>query len=504
MIGVRKGEEPVIESLALHVVQGPDEGRVFELTELPVTVGRHPESTIPLSDGSISRHQFRILSREGEVILEDAGSLNGTWVNGEKVSSIPLKEGDRIEFGNTIVEARSTSEDGEFLDDTDKLPIAHVETGGPVEPITRFKDEEYLNISAKKEDFEKIYRSYLAFSALYEIDRLSHPGADLEEALTPIVDFILKFTRADRACLLVRQRKGGRLSPELIRYRSRTETPPEPFPINRSILKKVISKGEAVRSVRKESKGEGFKSILCAPLKHRRGLSGVLYLEAGAREGPPTKDDLDLFSALSFKAGSALESALLYRDLRDLFSGAIETLVDTIQEKDRYTSGHSRRVSAYAAVMAGELDLSRLERRNLRLAAVLHDIGKVGWPDRLLYNTDDLTPEELTEIQAHPKRGADLLERLPFMDDVIPGIRSHHEAWDGSGYPSGLKGEEIPLFARMIAVADTYDAVTTDRPYQKRVGPPKGLEILEKHSGSRLDPELVSAFARSYPKLQKR
>jgi HD-GYP domain-containing protein (c-di-GMP phosphodiesterase class II) len=235
---------------------------------------------------------------------------------------------------------------------------------------------------------------------------------------------------------------------------------------------------------------------------HHRGLSGVLYVEATARKKPYTKADLDLFSALAFKAGSALEAAILYRDLRDLFFGTVETLVDTIQEKDRYTSGHSRRVAYYASILGEALGLSGRERRNLRLAAVLHDIGKVGWPDRLLHNEDDLTPEELEQVQAHPRRGADLLERLPFMDQVIPGIRYHHEAFDGSGYPSGLEGNEIPLFARIIAVADTFDAVTTERPYQSRVEFDEGLEILNRQAKTRLDPDLVEVFVKAYPKMR--
>ena len=488
--------------LALYVVEGPDENLIIELGELPLTVGRHPLNTIPLSDASSSRYQFRILSRKGKIIIEDCGSLNGTWVNGEMISSAPLKQGDRIEFANTVVEARPGPSEEEILDETDKLALAPEEAQEEVEPITGFEDEKHLNISAKKEDFEKIYRSYLAFSALYQIDRLAKAGADLEEALNPILDFILKFTKADRACLLVKHRKSGRLAPQLIRYRNKEAVPTGPFPIRRSILKKVLAKGEAVRSIDGKGKGKTSRSILCAPLKDRRGLAGILYLEATSPEEPHTGSDLELFSALAFKASSVLENALLYRDLRDLFYGTVETLVDTIQEKDRYTSGHSRRVAHYATAIGEALNLSRIEQRNLRMGAVLHDIGKVGWPDRLLHNTDDLTPEELAQVQAHPRRGADLLERLPFMDEVIPAIRYHHEALDGSGYPMGLKGDEIPIFARIIAVADTFDAVTTNRPYQKRVEFDQGIEILKAHAGTRLDPSLVEAFIRAYPKIR--
>ncbi|MCZ6691726.1 MAG: FHA domain-containing protein, partial [Planctomycetota bacterium] len=356
-------------ALALYVVEGPDEGQVFDLTDLPITLGRHPLNSLPLSDASISRYQFRILLRNDGIVIEDAGSLNGTWVNGEKITSVRIQEGDRIEFGKTTLEIRAVPGGGDILDQTDKFRIPQEEAPGAVEAMPRFQDEAYLNISAKKEDFEKIYRSYVAFSALYQIDKISHHGADLEEALAPILDFILKFTRADRACLLVKHKKGARLSPRLIRYRSETETPPGPFPISRAIVNKVIAKGEAVRAVKRDADGGTSRFILCSPLKHRRGLSGVLYLEAASREEPHSKADLELFSALAFKASSVLENALLYRDLRDLFYGTVETLVDTIQEKDRYTSGHSRRVALYCGALSEELELSRVDRRNLRLAA---------------------------------------------------------------------------------------------------------------------------------------
>ena len=494
--------EDVRQSLALSVIEGPDQGQLYELTDLPATIGRHPLNSIPLTDASASRYQFRIVMKNGGLVIEDAGSLNGTYVNGEKIESAPLLDGDRIEFGNTILQVTPGPAVGEIVDERGVLAPETDEHPTEVESITSFDDQEYLNIQAKKDDFDRIYRSYYAFSALYQIDRVTKPGADLEEALSPILDFIMRFLHAERACLLVKQRRSSRLQPQVIRYRKKEDRGKGRFPIRRKLVSDALSKREALQTMRTDEETGEHHAILCAPLVQHRGLSGVLYLETTDLKKPFSEADLQLFSALAFKAGSVLENAILYRDLRDLFFGTVETLVDTIQEKDRYTSGHSRRVAHYSSMLGAHLKLAAPDRRDLRLSAVLHDIGKVGWPDRLLHNEDDLTPDELEQVQAHPKRGADLLERLPFMDNVIPGIRYHHEAWDGSGYPMGMKGEEIPLFARIIAVADTFDAVTTDRPYQKRVEFADGLEILRKHKGTRLDPELVEKFIEAYPRLQ--
>ncbi len=151
----------------------------------------------------------------------------------------------------------------------------------------------------------------------------------------------------------------------------------------------------------------------------------------------------------------------------------------------------------YSILIGRALGLSEQELESLKLAAILHDIGKIGIRDKILLKEGKLTDEEAMVMNMHPKYGAEILEHIRQLKDVIPGMRGHHERYDGSGYPDGLKGEEIPLFARIIAIADAYDAMTTDRPYRKALPQEVALEELRRFSGRHFDPALVEIFIKA-------
>jgi HD-GYP domain-containing protein (c-di-GMP phosphodiesterase class II) len=170
-----------------------------------------------------------------------------------------------------------------------------------------------------------------------------------------------------------------------------------------------------------------------------------------------------------------------------------------------YTRGHSERVRHYSKLLGKELGLSQDELYRVSLGAGLHDIGKIGMPDEVLkFNKNpSLTEDQLAEVKKHPLRGGQILGDIPFLKDIVPAAELHHEDWDGGGYPHGLAGEDIPLIARIVAVADTYDAITTDRPYQKGKSYEEGHEILRKIAGTRLQPELVEAFISAFKKYRK-
>lgn len=191
------------------------------------------------------------------------------------------------------------------------------------------------------------------------------------------------------------------------------------------------------------------------------------------------------------------------RRVRRTFLSAISSLVRTVEERDPYTAGHSRRVRAYALRLAVALGLDRRQRKQLNLAAVLHDIGKVGIPDSILHKPDRLTPEEERIIRSHPEMGERILAPIVRSRAVLAAIRGHHERLDGSGYPDGLSGERIPLLARILAIPDCYDALTTSRAYRPALPTHEALAILEAGAGSQFDPPLVRAFLRIAPELVK-
>jgi putative nucleotidyltransferase with HDIG domain len=236
------------------------------------------------------------------------------------------------------------------------------------------------------------------------------------------------------------------------------------------------------------------RSAMCAPLVNRGKVLGVIYVDSTDRTHLYSKDDLALLAAMALKAGTCLDNARLYDDLRNLFYNTVETLVRAIQARDKYTSGHSARVSRYALLVADKLGLTTRQKHELYLAAMLHDIGKIGIPDELLNREGKLSEEQIRQIRGHVSVGASMLKALGEMNPIVPLILHHHEAWDGSGYPDGLAGEEIPLMSRILAVADSFDAMTSDRPYRRAMSKAAAIEEIGRCSGTSFDPKVVKAF----------
>ena len=169
-------------------------------------------------------------------------------------------------------------------------------------------------------------------------------------------------------------------------------------------------------------------------------------------------------------------------------------MVKALEEKDKYTRGHSERTAKYAELLGKKLGYKGNHLEMLRLAALLHDIGKIGIPDAILNKPIILTKEEYDQIKKHPVKGAEIIKPFSYLSKIVPWIRYHHEAWDGSGYPDGLKGNDIPEEARIIAIADVYDALTSRRSYRLEYDEERALEILRDMKGTRLDPKLVDLF----------
>ncbi|HEX5044527.1 MAG TPA: HD domain-containing phosphohydrolase [Candidatus Polarisedimenticolaceae bacterium] len=182
----------------------------------------------------------------------------------------------------------------------------------------------------------------------------------------------------------------------------------------------------------------------------------------------------------------------------ELFLGTIKALAASIDAKDPYTRGHSARVNRYSLVLARQLRLSAQEIRDIDIASLLHDVGKIGVDDAILKKPGLLTPEEFEVMKTHTTRGAAIMAEIPKMKEILPGLRSHHERWKGGGYPDGLSGEQIPLMARIIAVADTFDAMTTDRPYQRAMTMEAAHARINQLKGVGLDERVVEAFNRAF------
>jgi putative nucleotidyltransferase with HDIG domain len=239
---------------------------------------------------------------------------------------------------------------------------------------------------------------------------------------------------------------------------------------------------------------------MCSPLKGREAVLGILYLDTHKSVGKFTQQDLQLLSIIGNQAGIAIENARLATDLEELFTGSLKTLVATIEAKDSVTSGHSIRVTSISQAIGKELGLSKEAIRILRISALLHDIGKVGVPESILGKPAPLSENEFIRIKEHPSRGAEIIENIKNVEEIVTAVKHHHERYDGGGIPDGLKGDNIPLISRIIAVADAYDAMTFDRPYRKGVTSDKAVKEIQRCSGTQFDPKIVEAFVKAHDK----
>ncbi|MFN8540293.1 MAG: HD domain-containing protein [Thermomicrobiales bacterium] len=238
--------------------------------------------------------------------------------------------------------------------------------------------------------------------------------------------------------------------------------------------------------------GKASRSALVLPLIVEGRLFGLLVFAAHrAHAYPPAI--LGLAQLLTLHVASAIRTSLLLEEL-DGHENVILSLALTLEAKDQYTEGHSARVTEYALLLGRDLDLPERELTQLRMAAMLHDVGKIAIPEAILGKASPLTDDEVRLFRTHPLVGERICLPLRSARAVLPAIRHHHERWDGRGYPDGLCGDETPIAARIIAVADAYDAMTSDRPYRLGMPPERALAILRANIGPQWDPELVERF----------
>jgi putative two-component system response regulator len=186
---------------------------------------------------------------------------------------------------------------------------------------------------------------------------------------------------------------------------------------------------------------------------------------------------------------------LLLAKLEEAYESSLIMLVNAIDLRDHYTRGHVERVMKYSLSIANKLDCSRIEKAGVRFGAILHDIGKIHIRDDVLRKTGPLDDGEWMEMRKHPIMGAEMVKDIPYLAPAIPVIRYHHERWDGSGYPAGLSGEAIPRTARIVSVADSFDAMTTERPYRTTLSPSSAYETIASNGGILFDPSVIAAFA---------
>nr|MBA2240457.1 HD domain-containing protein [Solirubrobacterales bacterium] len=312
-----------------------------------------------------------------------------------------------------------------------------------------------------------------------------------------ILQLSLELVNADRGAIF--KRKGAGSEPrQLVTALGFDGDPRHSAIVNRFAVQAmdrdaIVCHGRDVLEEHRESSvDEEIENVTAIPIFVRDELDGVVVCANSETFG---SHDEDVLIALGDQAGAVLKNADLHGELRDSYVATVRMLAEAIRVKDPHLGSHSEDVSGYVGRVAEGLGLDPKRREELVCASLLHDIGKIGISERILLKPGRLNAEEFGVIQLHPRIGSRLVQQVPSLAPLATFILHHHERYDGSGYPAGLKGEEIPLGARVIGVADAFSAMTSDRPYRGRMSLEEACEELERHAGTQFDPDVVRIFA---------
>ncbi len=353
-------------------------------------------------------------------------------------------------------------------------------------------------------DLESLQFENQRLHSLLDVTQTLSSVIDLDTLLFKIMDVVKINLRADRCTVFLLDKERNELwSKVAMGVKSEIR-----FPANKGIAGFVATSGEVLnipdayadyRFNPDIDKKTGYKTenMLTMPMRDKQNEVIGVFQVLNRKDGPFTLADEELLGAISSIAASAIENAILYQEIRKSFVSFIETLSTTLDARDYITSGHSRRVTLYAVQIARLMRLDPAEINRIRYAALLHDIGKIGVPEIVLFKNKKLSDEEYEIIKRHASLSKSILSKIHFQKGLrdVPAIASaHHEKIDGSGYPDGLKGDEIPLGGKILAVCDVFDALTSRRQYRDRMEIEKVVGILEKESGTAFEPFVVYQF----------
>lgn len=466
-------------------------GRVFR-------IGRYEGNDLTINNPYISRYHAEIIPRGGNFQIRDLGSTSGTFVNDERIKQRNLKNGDSIRLGmgrgiELVFHTDAPPAEEKFdQEDEDTFRPFHI-----IDPEkTRF-----LNTSTLPHSGELTGETVDRLRALYEFMSELLAAHSQEELCEKLARFLHRTLKAERCAVLIHDNASDQLEIIATCETGRLVSPSSSisnkvFTENVSILSLDASRDERFSSgdsVRFQS----IKSVMCAPIGSKTRVWGVCYVDNVTPENRFDEETLDFLTAIGRHCGLALENLYLIDEQRRSLESFIRTLAASLDARDDNTAGHSARVGAISSGIARFMGLSEAETRLIYYAGLLHDYGKIGIRDDVLLKPAELTPEEYEHIKQHPLHTFRLLSKIRFPEDLseIPLVASaHHERWDGTGYPDGLRGEEIPLGSRIVAVADAYDALTEDRCYHEAWLPERAVEELIGRAGSYFDPAVITGF----------
>jgi putative nucleotidyltransferase with HDIG domain len=346
--------------------------------------------------------------------------------------------------------------------------------------------------------------------ALTSVGSMINSSLGLDVVLSEVMDKLIALMHAERGFLMLKT-GDGKLEVRIARGMEKVDLSEERFAISSTIASRVANSGEAILTTNAQEDprfsdqtsiaAHRLLSILCVPLKIKEELIGVMYVDNRIHSGIFKPNDLELVTSFANQAAIAIENARLIDGLKEsnneletAYQATLEGWVRALDLRDRETEGHTQRVTALTEKLARKLELDDTELIHVRRGALLHDIGKMAIPDGILLKPGDLSPEERMIVQKHPVYAYEMLKPIKFLSTALDIPYCHHEKWDGTGYPRGLRGEAIPLAARIFTVVDVWDALISDRPYRKGLMPKDIRRYISNQAGAYFDPTIVEAF----------
>jgi putative nucleotidyltransferase with HDIG domain len=353
--------------------------------------------------------------------------------------------------------------------------------------------------------------------ALMSIGQAVNSPLGQRQVLEEVMDSLIALMRAERGFLMLRDSKGEFTVP-IARGIAHVNLNEEAFKVSRTVVRKVVESNAPVLTTNAQADPRfdaqmsvaayQLRSILCVPLKLKEELIGVLYVDNRAHAGIFKEHDLELISAFADQAAVAIANARLLENLKETnfkleaanieleiaYEATLHGWVRALDLRDKETEGHTRRVTVLTQRLAKSMGVDRNALEHITRGALLHDIGKMAISDEILRKKGPLTPEERAIMQRHPVHAYEMLSPIEFLRPAIDIPYRHHEKWDGTGYPHGLGGEEIPYAARIFSVIDVWDALTSDRPYHKARPHDEVRQQIKFDAGKHFDPLVVEAF----------
>jgi HD-GYP domain-containing protein (c-di-GMP phosphodiesterase class II) len=486
----------VTQRIKLRGVGGEVDNKSWEGDTL-LRAGRLASLEIVIDDSSVSRRHAEFRSTPQGWRLRDLGSTNGTFLNGARLGAgeWPLRPRDIVRCGNItiIVDAIAETKPADFVPG---MPDGLVVEAAEVCSWDEAMDGLIFDRNRCPRPGEQL------LAMMRASHHLGHLDCE-DDLLHSILNDAVSSLDAQRGAIVLAEADAGPLKLKAVATGKELRGSGVDLPradtrtyFSHSIALRCFTRGESILcgSIDEDPELAGARSIaegtmasvLCVLLRTPRKRLGVLHLDRGPLQKPFTRDELHLADALAASVSAGIESAQLLRKQKELFLNSITVLAQAVELRDQYTGGHTQRVTEYSYLLAEALELSASD---LNL-----DIGKIGIDDAILRKPGRLTTGEFEIMKTHTTKGAKILEQVPDLIPIVPIARSHHERWDGKGYPDGLKGEDIHRLARIVAVADAFDAMTSDRPYRAGMPADAAFEEVFKQKGKQFDPQCSEAF----------